>query len=159
MISKLKSWGFVSVAGFSRYTGKTASKHHSILVSFEKRSERLRTRHSRGGILFVVSLVCSPHAGRALPLDRTKGSKVRQRAAGPCRAKALRLLLLPRPVRSENRFKSPLRSVKRFLPPDTRGRHTLAPTHGRKYRYRRLANTGIPLPPSRRNRYSVARIR
>ena len=59
----------------------------------------------------------------------------------------------------ENRFKSPLRSVKRFLPPDTRGRHTLAPTHGRKYRYRRLANTGIPLPPSRRNRYSVARIR
>ena len=70
-----------------------------------------------------------------------------------------RLLLLPRLVRSENRFKSPLRSVKRFLPTDTRGRHSLAPTHGRKYRYRRLANTGIPLPPSRRNRYSVARIR
>ena len=41
-----------------------------------------------------------------------------------------------------------LRPVVHFLPPDTRGRHTLAPTHGRKYRYRRLANTGIPLPPS-----------
>ena len=72
--------------------------------------ESIWTRHSRGGLLFVVSPVCSPHAGRALPLERTKGSKVRQRSAGPCRAKALRLPLFPRPVRSENRFKSPLRS-------------------------------------------------
>ena len=32
MISKLKSWGFVSVAGFSRYTGKTASKRLSTLL-------------------------------------------------------------------------------------------------------------------------------
>ena len=31
----------------------------------------------------MVSSVCSPHAGRALPLERTKGSKVRQRSASP----------------------------------------------------------------------------
>ena len=32
---------------------------------------------------FAEALVCSPHAGRALPLERTKGSKVRQRTASP----------------------------------------------------------------------------
>ena len=69
----------------------------------------------------------------------------------------LRLVSFPRPIRSENRFKSPLRSVKRFLPPDG-GIPSLRPTT-------ESTDTAALLIPEfrycfrRRNRYAVARIR